>query len=498
MPNTTPQAWRCSVCGYIHREPQPPEWCPVCGAARSEFEPYVEQAPPAAAAPTQWRCLNCGYVHNGPTPPDECPVCGAPADRFEPLPDQAPHAAADGDAHNVVVLGAGIAGLSAVDALRQAAPDAQITLVSKEPALPYYRLNLTRYLAGDITADQLPIHPQAWYDDQRVRLVRGGEVAALGLDHQAVELRDGTALPFDKLILAIGAHPFVPPFLGANLDGVTTLRSTANAEHILDAASDATPCVCIGGGLLGLETAGALARRGAAVTLLEGHEWLMPRQLNRKAGELLGRHVAAMGITVRKQARTQEILGNERVAAVQLDDGATVPAELVVIATGVRPNSYLARRAGLEVNKGVVVDNLLYTSHPHVLAAGDVAEHRGTLYGAWGASQFQGSIAGMNAAGLGTEFGGIPRSNTLKVLGLDLLSIGQFEPEDASFHVIEREADGRYARFVFRDAHLVGAILLGDTAAASPLKKAVETRADFSGLLKLRPTADDVVGHLAG
>ena len=498
MAEPTAQAWRCTVCGTIHRGPEPPEWCPVCGSAREDFEPYEEPAAQSAqAAVGRWRCLNCGYVHVGPEPPEECPVCGAPADRFEPIAEEGAAAEPTGRPTRVVVVGAGIAGISAVEALRQAAPDAQITLVSKESVLPYYRLNLTRYLAGEIGETELPIHPQSWYDEQRVELVLGAEATHVAFDELTVELRGGPAIPFERLILTNGAHPFVPPFPGAHLEGVTSFRTTQHAEQILEAATAGTGCVVIGGGLLGLETAGALARRGAKVTLLESHEWLMPRQLNRKAGELLERHVEDAGITLRKQARTEQIVGDERVAGVELQGGDVVHADLAVISTGVRSNTYLARRAGLEVNRGIVVDNHLGTSHPTVLAAGDVAEHHGALYGAWGASQYQGSIAGMNAAGRGVEFGGLPRSNTLKVLGLNLLSIGQFEPEDGSYHVLETEADGAYARFVFHDGRLVGAILLGDTAVTSPLKHAIETEADFSGLLKQHPTAADVAAHLA-
>jgi len=470
----------------------------VCGAARSEFEAYAEEAPPAAKAAMRWKCLNCAYVHVGAEPPAECPVCGAPRDRFEPLAEEGGPAAEAAGVAEAVIVGAGIAGVAAAEALRNAAPHAGITLISKEQDLPYYRLNLTRYLAGEVAQSDLPIHPQAWYEENRVQLLRGAEVAAITLDEQAVELQDGRKLPFEKLILAAGAHPFIPPLAGVQRQGVTPLRSTEDAERILASLREGVRCVCIGGGLLGLETAGALARRGADVTLLEGHEWLMPRQLNRTAGELLARHVDRVGVALRTQARTKEIVGDERATGVALEDGATIAADLVVIATGIRPNSYLARRAGLEVNKGVVVDNHLVSSHPNVLAAGDVAEHRGNLYGAWGPSQYQGNIAGMNAAGLRAEFGGIPRSNTLKVLGLDLLSIGQFEPEDGSFDVIEEESHGRYFRFVFHDGRLVGAILLGDTSIAGSLKKAVEGGSDLSGLLQQRPTATAVADHLAG
>jgi len=497
MASPPAKAWRCRVCGYIHRQANPPDWCPVCGAAKAEFEPYVEPAPqPAAARIERWRCLNCNLVHTGAEPPGSCSVCGAHRDRFEPLEESAP-AAVHGKATRAVVIGAGIAGASAVESLRQASPKADITLVSKETHLPYYRLNLTRYLAGEVAQRELPIHPEGWYGQNSVELLRGAEVSELSLDGQTVQLRDGSKLPFEKLILAAGAHPFIPPIPGTNREGVTSLRTLEDADRIIQACDAGMAMVCIGGGILGLETAGALARRGADVTLLESHGWLMPRQLNPRAGELLEEHVGKLGIKLRMKANTKEIAGNGRPAGVLLEDGATIGAGFVVIAAGVRPNSYLARGAGLEVGKGVVVDNHLATSHPNVLAAGDVAEHLGVLYGTWGASQYQGGIAGMNAAGLSAEFGGIPRSNTLKVLGVDLVSIGRFEPEDGSYQVIEQETDGRYWRFVFHDGRMVGSILLGDASISGPVKKAVEGKADFSGLLKLHPTAADVARHLS-
>lgn len=490
-------AWRCSVCGYIHRDTGPPDWCPVCGAAGDAFETYAEQAPQAAAAPRQWRCLNCNYVHDGSEPAEVCPVCGAPRDRFEPVAAAPGEPAAADQAIRVTIIGAGIAGVSAAESLRRTAPHAEITLVSREADRPYYRLNLTRYLAGEIGAADLPIHPAQWYADNRIELLTGAEVSAISPAERTVALRGGDELAFDKLILAVGAHPFIPPLPGVHREGVTPLRSTADAVRVAEAASEGGSCICIGGGLLGLETAGALARRGAKVTLLEGHGWLMPRQLNRTAGEILAQHVAAAGIELRTGARTVEIVGDERAAGVLLDDGTIVQGDMVVIATGIRPNSYLARRAGLEVGRGVIVDDHLFSSHPDILAAGDVAEHRGQLYGNWSASQYQGSIAGMNVVGAGAEFGGIPRSNTLKVLGVDLLSIGQFEPEDGSFEVVESRSDGTYLRFVFHDGVLAGAILLGDTSLAGAVKKAVEGRRDFSGPLQKRPAASDIVEHLA-
>jgi len=490
-------AWRCTVCGYIHRGPQPPEWCPVCGSPASEFEPY-EAAPAAPARPASGlRCLNCGYVQVGATPPEECPVCGSPADRFESVTEAAAEAAAAPTAR-IVVVGAGIAGVSALEAIREAAPGAEVTLISRETELPYYRLNLTRYLAGDVTEAELPIHGADWYAQQGVHLALGQEVGELHPVEREVVLRSREVVPYERLILTAGAHPFIPPVAGAQREGVFSVRTAQDARELLGSLSGGIRVLVVGGGLLGLETAAALVRQGAEVTVLEGHAWLMPRQLNRRAGELLAEHLRATGIRLLTQAHLKEIVGDERVAGVDLEDGLHVEADLVAMATGVRPNSHLARRAGLEVNHGVIVDGHLVSSHPDALAAGDVAEHRGVLYGNWFASQYQGRIAGLNAVGLTTEFGGIPRSNTLKVVGLDLLSIGRFEPEDGSYDAIEDEGEGRYVRFVFHDGRLVGAVLLGDTSAAGPVKKGIESGCECSGLLRLRPSAAEVLEHLQG
>lgn len=498
MSDSDSKAWRCNVCGYIHHGSEPPDMCPICGSPREAFEAHTPEVKTAAAPKVlSWRCLNCGHVHSGPEPPELCPVCGAPQDCFEPLSEAAGKVVQVEKAGKVVVVGAGIAGLAAVEAIRTASPDTDVTLISKENRPPYYRLNLTRYLAGEIGEAELSIKPQSWFEENQVRLLLDAEVSKLNLSGKTVELHNSQSVSFDKLILTVGAHPFMPPFPGAYRDGVVNLRTLADAEEILKSDLKGMKCTCIGGGLLGLETAGALARQGAEVTLLEGHGWLLPRQLNQIAGEILAGHVESSGIKLRTKARTQEILGDERVRGVLLDDKSTIDTDLVVVATGIRSNSYLARTAGLDVNQGIVVDNLLKTSHPDVFAAGDVAEHRGLVYGTWAPSQYQGSIAGMNAAGAKAEFGGIPRSNALKVLQLELFSIGQIEPEDGSYNNIEKEIDGQYFRFVFRDSHLVGAILLGDAKHATPVKKAVEGRHDFSDLLAKHPAAGDVLEFLA-
>jgi nitrite reductase (NADH) large subunit len=459
--------------------------------------PSINKANP----PQAWICPVCGYIHYGSEPPDECPVCGTYKDMFEPyteaLPEQAASAPEEaGKELKVIIVGAGIAGISAAESVRKTAAQAEIFLISNEIELPYYRLNLTRYLAGEIRADQLDVYPESWYAEQRIRLMRSAEMNAIDLGKKELALKDETRMAFDQLILTVGSHPFLPPFPGARLQNVTTLRTRKDADFILEICQAKGKCVCIGGGLLGLETAGALSRHGVEVTVLENQSWLLPRQLNQTGARLLQAHIGSMGISVRTQARTRELQGDGAVRGVLLEDGATLPADLVVVSAGIRSNAELARQAGLSVNQGIIVDNAMRTSHADVFAAGDAAEHAGVVYGIWAPSQTQGAIAGMNAAGQAAVFTALPRSNTLKVLGYDLFSIGRIAAQDSADQMIDAEIDGKYACFVVRENCLVGSILLGDISLSSKTRKVVEERQDCSVVLNKQAGARDILKFL--
>jgi nitrite reductase (NADH) large subunit len=232
------------------------------------------------------------------------------------------------------------------------------------------------------------------------------------------------------------------------------------------------------------------------VAVLEGYGWLLPRQLTQTAAVGLEAHVRSLGIVLHAKVKIKEIVGDERVRGVLLEDGDLIPADLVIISTGVRPNSYVARLAGLEVHSGIVVNNHLQTSVPDIYAAGDVAEHQGMVYGLWGPSQIQGSIAGLNAAGNPTEFLGVPRSSMLKVLGFDMFSIGDITPVDASYEVIEGTVNDHYQSYIFRDSHMVGAILLGDTTQSAHVKHIVEKQRDCSRILQGDHSVESVQAFL--
>ncbi|MDY0003579.1 MAG: FAD-dependent oxidoreductase [Polyangia bacterium] len=468
--------WKCEVCGYVHSGPEPPGTCPVCGVGVELFsvlELAVPSEPTPSPAAARWRCSLCDYVHLGPEPPGTCPVCGAPASFFEPA-EEAGGQGAKTLVGTVVIVGAGVAGVTAAEHARSTAPEARIRLISKEPGLPYLRLNLTRFLGGEVAEEGLLMKPEGWFEKQRIELEQAEVVAISPVAHE-LRLRDGRAVPYDRLVLAGGAHPFVPPIPGAAREGVTTFRTLSDGSRILERARPGGRCVCIGGGLLGLETAGALRRRGLEVTVVEGFGHLLPRQLPEPAGRLLEEHLSSLGIAVHCGRQIKEITGDEGAAAVKLQDGEVLPADLVVVSAGVRPNSYLARQCGIEVDQGVVVDDRMATSVPDIYAAGDLCEHRGQVMGIWPAAFAQGSVAGINASGGSAELPSLARSNRLKVLDVDLFSIGQIQAEDASYQVLVRQGEGSYEQLVLRDQRLVGAALYGDSRLAAQVKEAVES-----------------------
>ncbi|MEI6213699.1 MAG: FAD-dependent oxidoreductase [Desulfuromonadales bacterium] len=474
------KTWKCDVCGYVHHDAGPPASCPVCGVDGDSFSILAittGQHPPVAAG--VWQCGICSYRHQAVHPPATCPVCSATSAMFAPLITPETNVEQAGNLRRIVVLGGGIAGLTAAAEARRHSPHASITLVSREPSLPYYRLNLTRFLAGDVSEEELLIQSRNWFDEQEIDFCPA-EAASIDRQKHCVMLRDGRSLDYDFLVLTNGAHPFIPPFPGATREGVHVLRTIDDARAILKHIAAGMRIVCIGGGLLGLETAGALARHKAQITVIEGFPSLLPRQLPPRAGELLQKRLETQGMDILCTRTVMELVGDECVQGVVLENGQLLPADLVIITVGVRPNSYLARQAGLTVHRGIVVDDRMFTSDPHILAAGDVTEHRGALYGIWPAGYAQGAVAGCNAGGGAAEFSGMAPSTRIKVLDIDLFSCGQIHSEDASTTLHEQLDGDSYRAFFCRDGQLVGAVLYGDTSTAGLLKDIVENGRQIS------------------
>ncbi len=386
-----------------------------------------------------------------------------------------------------VIVGNGVAGVTAAQSLVQADPAAAVHIFGEEPYPYYQRPRLWEFLAGEIEQQALYFRPPEWYAAKGIQLHLGVRATVLNPVEHRLTLANGDSIDYDRLLLATGAQPFVPPFAGTNKVGVFTLRTLDDARAMRAYAQNVRRAVVIGGGLLGLETARALLSLGLDVTVIECGPHLLPRQLDAEGAQFLQARLEAMGLHFLTGVAIETILGPERVAGVGLEDGRVVEGELVLIATGIRSRVELAREAGLEVHHGVVVDGQLRTSAADIYAAGDVAEFEGVVYGLIPAAIEQAQTAAANMVGPGqrpspTVYSGTVPATTLKVVGIDLTCLGDATASgDGS--VILRRADpsaGIYRRLALRNGKLIGAILLGDTRNVQPLKQLIATGRDVS------------------
>ncbi len=365
----------------------------------------------------------------------------------------------------VVVIGGGIAGQAVLEAIREHDALTPLTLVAAERRRPYDRVALSGLLLSGAHPDTLSLRPQSWYDDNRVDLRLGTRVAELDPDGLAT-LDTGETLTFDRAVLCTGSEALVPPIPGAQRAHV--FRGPEDCEAIMRAAEAARRAVVIGGGLLGLEAARGVAALGCEVTVVHLVDRLMERQLDAGAAALLAPAMEALGVSVLLEHATTEILEH----GVRFADGSTLEAELVVISVGIRPQTTLAQASGLKVNRGIVVDDALVTSHPRVLAVGECAEHRGVVHGIVAPIHEQARVAGATLRGETRVYGGSIPSAKLKVMGVDLVCAGS--PDGTRAVVV---ADDRtYRKLAVDDeGRAVGAILLGDTRGAELLLAAVRT-----------------------
>ena len=368
------------------------------------------------------------------------------------------------DKPHLIVIGNGMAGCRAVEELLARDPARfRITIIGAERQVNYNRIMLSSVLAGEKAFADIVINDADWYAAHGITLIAGDPVDAIDRRRKLVTTRSGRSEAYDKLILATGSDPVIIPVPGSDLPGVATFRDMDDIDRMLRAAAAGGDAVVIGGGLLGLEAAHGLALRGMKVTVLHLMPTLMERQLDEAAGWLLKAALEARGQTILTGADTAEIFGPGKVAGVRLRDGREIPAALVVMAVGIRPNVALARAAGLAVGRGIHVDDDLVTSDPDVLAVGECAEHRGQVYGL--VAPLWEMCRSLADALVGTPSGytGSDTATSLKVSGIDVFSAGDLAGGAGCEDIVMRDAArGIYKRVVLRDDRVVGAVLCGD------------------------------------
>jgi nitrite reductase (NADH) large subunit len=366
----------------------------------------------------------------------------------------------------LVVIGAGMASGRALEHLIEAEPGRfDITLFGAEPRGNYNRLMLSPVLAGEKDYAEIITHDTDWYARNGIHTRFGETVTAIDRKRKVVVSKSGET-PYDRLVVATGSAPFILPLPGKELPGVTAFRDLDDVNRMVEAArSPRAKAVVIGGGLLGLEAAAALRRRGMEVVVLHLMGHLMERQLDPAAGLLLQRELEERGIVVHCRAQTKAILGNNRVEAVALDDGTVYGADIVVMAAGIRPETRIAVDAGLHVERGIVVDDRMVTSDPDILALGECVEHEQIIYGLVAPLYDQAVVAAKTLLGIEAAFRPVPTATHLKVTGVSVYSAGDFAPSpDRSEIVLSDSESGIYKRLVLKDDRIVGAVLYGETS----------------------------------
>jgi nitrite reductase (NADH) large subunit len=383
----------------------------------------------------------------------------------------------------VMIVGNGVAGTTAAIAVKERSPETKVSIYTNENYLYYPRPNLYNVLSGEAEPSQILGFPPQWYQDKGIEVNLSKKAIDIDAAKKQLVLGNGSRINYDELLLANGAHSFVPPVTGVEKTGVFTLRSVDDAVKIREYAKKTKKAIVIGGGLLGLEFAASLRKLGQQVDVVELLPRLLPNQLDQDGATVLKDKIEARGIKVTLGVKTQEILGKESVSGISLGTGEQLSGDFVLFSAGVRSNIALAVKAGIKVNRGVVVDKYLQTNIDDVYAAGDIAEFEGRVYGIIPAAIDQAKIAALNIVDKEEhEYPGTIPSNTLKIIGIDLASMGLVNPEGLGYEEIKKsdKTAGVYRKIVLQQGVIVGAIILGEIKSVAPIKRLMDQKTDVT------------------
>lgn len=370
-----------------------------------------------------------------------------------------------------LIVGNGIAGLSAAKEIRKKDKESSITIISTETYLTYYRIRLTEALEKGIEEEDLIIHDENWYRDNNIEIILATKVETLNETESKVILENGKEIGYVKLLLSTGGKPFTPPIKGNEKEGVFTLRTLKDLKTIRDYIKDKEDIIVIGGGLLGLETAWALKERGKNVSVVEFAPYLLPRQLDEELGKKLEEKLINNGLNIFVPALAKEILGDSKAEKIELDTGEILKADAVVISTGIRADIDIVKDTSLNIDKGIIVDKNLKTNIENIYAAGDAAEFNGEIVGLWTTSMDQGKIAGANMTGDSLEYEGIKPFTRLSLNDIKIFSAGDLSKYDEIY--LEGEIDDKYKKIFTKENKIIAGILFNDLKEMNNLKEAV-------------------------
>ncbi|MFT5716995.1 MAG: nitrite reductase (NADH) large subunit [Oleiphilaceae bacterium] len=383
----------------------------------------------------------------------------------------------------LVVIGNGMAGMKAVEELISAAPDKySITVFGAEPYGNYNRIMLSPVLCGEKSIEDIMINDRQWYTDNNIALHAGHEkeIVEINRARKIVIAKDGTQVPYDRLLISTGSNPFILAIPGHELEGVIAFRDVYDVNKMLSYSEHKNYAVVLGGGLLGLEAANGLVQRGMHVTVIHSNKVLLNRQLDNTAGHLLKLELEKRGVHFKLPAKTQTLVDNGagHVKSVTFEDGSELPCDLFVMAIGVRPNIALAKRAGIHCDKGIVVSDTLQTYDPAIYAVGECIQHRNDTFGLVAPLFEQAKVCANHLSGHGmAEFKTLPSATKLKVTGINLFSLGNFNGDESCDIIrFSDPSAGIYKKLVIKNQQIIGVVLYGATADGAWYQSLLEQR----------------------
>lgn len=429
----------------------------------------------------KWICIVCGDVFEGERPPELCPTCGASFEQFEEYIDEVVEFESD-EALNILIIGNGLAGLSAAKEARLRNKKASIKIITDEDHITYNRPMLIDYVLDDYDEDHFIIEQSMWYEDENIDVLYDTKVTKIDNINKILETSKGE-LSYDKLILANGSHCFVPPITDIKSQGVYVLKDINDAHTIMKELENVNDVAVIGGGLLGLEAADTFNLLGKNVTVFEVADALVPQQLDDTSGSYLKDLIESKGVNVVTSAEISHISASDRVEGVALVNGDMHDAQMVLVSTGIRSNIQLVDTL-LDTNRGVLVNDRMETSLPDIYAAGDVAEYDGKIAGLYQTAIEQGKVAGANAVGDQTSFSYTLAAAQFNNFDVEFFSVGEtHENESVTSVIVDNLEQGKYSRLYFKDEVLVGGILFGDMAKSLKIMNGIKRgalRSDFN------------------
>ena len=438
-----------------------------------------KENPKKKGSRTLVKCLVCGEIFDSSM--EICPVCGVGKENFVPVDAEESSFRKDTD-HFYVILGNGAAGLSAAKAIRERDKTGSVIMISNEAYPTYNRPMLTKSMVAELDAKEILVEPEAWYQENNIHLLLEKEVTGIHTDKKEITLSDGTALKYTKLIYALGSECFVPPIPGTDKPEVVAIRRMSDIEKIEAMLYRVQNVVVIGGGVLGLEAAWELKKNRKQVVVLEAAPQIMGRQLDEGASQMLTDISRNNGIDIHAGVQIASIEGESSVTGVKLADGREFPAELVIVSAGVRANVGAAKNAGLDINRGIVVNADMSTSDENIFACGDCAEYEGINYAIWPQALEQGKVAGANAAGDALTYTTVSAGLSFHGMNTGLYAIGDNgKNPNLIYRTVEFKDMGRkqYEKYYFLNNRLCGAILIGDTSKMAFVTEAVEQKKTF-------------------